>query len=1378
MSDSPALLPGITSDATAEVGSESRFVARFERSSGSDRWRPTRAGLVSLWRYWDEVFTFHRGRLLLRGPNGSGKSLALELLLPFLLDADASPNRLTSASKSRGGLYDRIMTGTDESTRVGFAWVEFSRGEETFTVGARLRATQASRRADADFFTTGLAVGRQLHLLDEGRVPLSRQALAEAIGDTGRVHASGEEHRAAVRDVLFPGFSADRYASVIGALLTLRKEKLSQQLVNVEELSHVLSDALPPLDDHDLAAVAEGFERLDRRRSELEALRTELREIRRLANRQRDYARAVVVAGAAAVRSAESGRDRVTRREREATEALDALRQEIGQADRLLAERAARLENIGVDTQALKDSQAYQDGVSLADLQSQAQRLTELAARDGRRADQADVARDSAAEELARADEALASATANAERAGRDLDQAAEPLGAAAVVADATALDEPDEAERLMAAWVEARRGHVVELRRALAAHDRAVQRRTDREAEADKAHQAIEAREEARQVAALALEQATAGYGQAVDDWAARCLVLGVDRVRAAVSGDRSDPAAVAEAVSALRAASQAEAAVAGRDLDRERDAAQAEEADLVRERGRWDRPTLPAPDAPPWRRDRTGLAGARLWMLVDPRPDLPADAIDRLEAALEGAGLLDAWVSPDGRVDLGPDQADVVLTSAPVSGTTLAAVLAPAEVGTGPAPVPSSVVARVLDSLRLVDTALEEDLGGVVAIGRDGSFRLGSAVGRGPQRPARLIGAAARERHRQQRLAEIDAALAAVGARLIDIQRRHQDHERRTQAVRAELAAVPSGQPVHQAGLAVHEAAARLGEARSHLDRVREEVRQLEEEVRGALRTLMSLGARHGLPADAEGLAQIESALGHIAQAAATWARRRRDRRRADRDQQAARRRAEQAQRLATEARSQADAAEREAGLLSERVATLAAAVGAEYQAVLARLGQLEEERAATGRQVEELRRAQPAAHQRLGTLEQTVLRAAEEREKAEAERDAAHRRLVAMVDDLGEDARIQAAEELDGLSAVLAFARAVAADHPDVKADAETVELLSERLREQVHQARTALGARVDIERVLDERTFAPGPFVPERWWVLHTAAGGLRRRVGALTEALAAELERGQAELAAEEEQLFEQTLAGSVRRALATRIRQANALVDSINRQLDGIRTAAAGVRVRLQWDVDPEQHDAVRAARSLLLRDPADLSDVERASLQDFVRARVDQARAELEGNAPWEARLRETLDYRRWHRFVLQVAHRDWDGYQPATARRLQRLSTGERSIALHLPMIASVAAHYTDEGGGPSGCPRLILLDELFAGVDTANRAQLFGTFTAWDLDAVFTSDHEWCQYAALEGIAIHHLHPGAANEPVTSTRFTWDGHQRRIDPAGTAA
>ncbi|HWC09798.1 MAG TPA: SbcC/MukB-like Walker B domain-containing protein, partial [Acidimicrobiales bacterium] len=386
-----------------------------------------------------------------------------------------------------------------------------------------------------------------------------------------------------------------------------------------------------------------------------------------------------------------------------------------------------------------------------------------------------------------------------------------------------------------------------------------------------------------------------------------------------------------------------------------------------------------------------------------------------------------------------------------------------------------------------------------------------------------------------------------------------------------------------------------------------------------------------------------------------------------------------------------------------------------------------------------------------------------AAAARARAEEERGGAHARYGAVLTALGPDAGREPAGALDTASAVLASARAVAAAHESVDADAHAVERLSERVRERVHAAQAALGGRVELTRELAD----------DGWWVLRTVVGGIRRGASALAAALAAELAEGRAELEADEERLFEQTLAGSVRRALADRIRHANALVDGINAQLAAVRTMAGGVQVRLRWEVDPEQLDAVKSARALLLRDPADLTETDQGALQAFVRARVDQARAELEANAPWEARLRETLDYRAWHRFTLQLAHRDWEGFQPATARRLQKLSTGERSIALHLPMIASVAAHYAGDDGEPAGCPRLILLDELFAGVDTANRAQLFGTFSAWDLDAVFTSDHEWCQYATLAGIAIHHLHPPVADEPVTSTRFTWDGRRRHADP-----
>lgn len=1334
----------------------------------ADRWRPTRAGLVALWRYWDETFTFHRGRLLLRGPNGSGKSMALELLLPFLLDGDTSPAKLSSAAKSRGRLFDRVLTGTTDTRRTGFAWVEFRRGEDVFTVGARITASHATGKADVDLFTTTLAVGRGVHLLDATRTPLTRKGLVDAIGTTGRVHNSADEHRAAVREVLFPGFFADRYASVIGALLALRKEKLWQNL-DLDKLSGVLSEALPPLDEQDIAAVAEGFERLDRRRAELAALERDSAEVRQLAAQQRAYARAVIVSAAGEVRSAETTRDTVTRSERLARDELDAAR---ARADEVAAQRRSleeRYAEIAIEIDALKDSSAYRAGAGLADLRTHAGRLAEVAARtrrtaEGRTVEHAGTVRE--AEEAASAEQVAAG---NLELAARDLSTAAEPVGAHAIVDEAAGIAEPDDGERLVSAWVRGQRERAAEVLAALDAHDRAVTQRGFREEQVASEEAAFEKRAAALAAAEAAAAQAVDDYRDAVQAWAGGCEAVGTARLAAALPQSPDAPSAVAGAVSAVTADVRAEEALAQRELAEQRSVALAERDALVAERARWEHGELVDLDGPPWRSERTGRAGAPLWRLVDIAPDVEPAAVDGVEAALTGAGLLDAWVAPDGQVDLGPGQADVTLTVRPVPGRTLASLLTPADGAGEPHAVPPDVVAAVLSSIPLVDSTLGSPpaahaANAQVAVGVDGTYRLGSALGRGPARPAMLLGAVARERHRLVRLAELSDAIAEADRRLAEVDRAAATLDRWRAVVDAELAAQPSGEPLEEVARAVAAAATRLGEARHRLETARAERRAAEDAVRAALRDLTTLAARHQLPADRAGLAQVEAALARLADATGTWARRRRELRTAERQHQRAAQRAADAENAAAHAAADRDDAERDVTELARRVETLEASVGAEYAEISRRIADLDQERTSNRRRAEALSADTGGLERRVGELIGKVEAAAAARAAADAERERAHRRLVAAFTALAADAAVGPPGPIDSSTAVLAAARAVAADHEQVDTSPQAVERLSERVRERVHLAQAALGARVDFDR----------DYADDGWWVLRTSAGGVRRRVRDLATALATQLAEGRAELAAEEERLFEQTLAGSVRRALADRIRQANALVDGINGQLGAIKTAAGGVQVRLRWEVDPEQPAAVKAARALLLRDPADLSEPERASLQDFVRARVDQARAELEANASWEARLRETLDYRSWHRFALQLAHRDWEGFQTATPRRLQKLSTGERSIALHLPMIASVAAHYADDEGRPSGCPRLILLDELFAGVDTANRAQLFGTFTTWDLDAVFTSDHEWCQYSTLDGIAIHYLHPPTGDDPVTSTRFTWDGRRKQIDPA----
>ena len=478
-----------------------------------------------------------------------------------------------------------------------------------------------------------------------------------------------------------------------------------------------------------------------------------------------------------------------------------------------------------------------------------------------------------------------------------------------------------------------------------------------------------------------------------------------------------------------------------------------------------------------------------------------------------------------------------------------------------------------------------------------------------------------------------------------------------------------------------------ARLDDARERLAQSSDRRRTAEDAVRASLRELTALAARHRLPADRDGLAQLRTALDRLEQAQSTWSRRARELQAATRLERRALDGAAAAAAAADRARADAEAAARVSAEAAQRWATLEASVGADHTEAVHRITACENERDANRARSRELYADKSALDEKIGELRSRVQVAERERADAEAERDRTQQRVVKALTDLGADADVVVPEGLATATAILAAARRAAADHEDVDVDEQTVERLSGRVVDGVHHTQTALGARIDLDRVLTDDGV-----------VVATDDGvGCAPESGRACNLTASHVGcRARRVFAKEEEELFERTLAGGVRRALADRIRQANALTATINAQLTAVRTDAGGVQVRLSWEVDPEQPPAVRSARQLLLRDPADLSDGERRALQEFVRARVDQARAELEESAPWEARLRETLDYRSWHRFTLQVAHRDWPGFQPATAKRLARLSTGERSIVLHLPMIASVAAHYTSDGA-PSTCPRL---------------------------------------------------------------------------------
>ncbi|WP_030542835.1 TIGR02680 family protein [Streptomyces albus] len=1343
------------------------------------RWQPHRAGILNVWRYYDETFTFHQGRLLLRGQNGSGKSKALELLLPFLFDASLRPNRLSTFGGSERTMHWNLLgEGTSGKTRVGYVWMEFRRigddgTERWFGCGARLQASVHTSAVHADYFTTGSRVAHPggVLLVNEAGQPLTRAALAEALRDRGDVHASATDYRTAVRRELFAGMGEQRYESLLSALLQLRQPKLSERL-DPSLLSTLLSRALPPLGEGEIAELAEGFERLDRQREHLRRLDEEVTAAETVASRQRAYARRVLRAGSAALISATTEMDNLTRVARQSAEELEQALAERESAQGRREERELRAHALEETIEGLRERDAYKQGEELDRLRRRTEDTTAAA---GRRRTAAQAAQARAREDRRDADDAAGQArtldeharetAAEAHRSARaaglesihhevrtvlDADPAmAFPGGTGRHQGPGAPSPAPEngagQARRLQRGAVTVRRRQVTLVTETIDEHDRAVRDRAAAEELLDESRTRLAEAIARRDEAAGAWDDAVAVQAERLLAWAADCTEL-----RFTDSGELAARAAAEAEVTALTEAAarplEQEIATAEATTRAERQGLRDEQSRLEEEVRRLSGETDLPPVPPPTRTTvRTATAGGPLWRLVAFREGVPLAVQAAVEAALEASGLLDAWVSPcDGITLPGHDTRAEAALAATVPGPSLLEVLRPEE----DIPVPADTVTRILAGIAYGSTLPG---GHPAAVSADGAWRLALATGTWTKPEPAHIGALARQRARQRRIGELidligetNASLATLADRLRDLaaRRARLDADRAARPDHRELAARRREWDRAEERVAARDDAARDAAAR---------LARCESEVAGALRTLDRRAAEHGLPTGRDRLRELSAAIDGFRDTADSWV----DAHlaataAADR----ARQRAAEAERSRSTAEEQAEdatAAEAEAAGLKARLEAVEATVGEDYRQIVARVAEARAElrrcRDEAGREAELL----VSLEGRIGELRATSGQDAERRERAVAARDtAAHRFRNLYLAGLAEDAGI--APDLcagDGTRATLEAARATAAKWPNIPHAPRNLGDAATRLSEAVHEARRHLGARADLDMEPDDDI------------QLFTATlDGVRVGATGLLSTLTQERDRSRNDITTAERRLFDQILTGDIRRHLAARIRQAGELVDRMNGHLERVRTAS-NVAVQLVWDVRPDLPDGTRTARQLLLKDPGRVTETDREALHAFFRARIEEGKGS-DTAASWEEQLGEVLDYTAWHRFTVRLDRANGAGWQPLTKKLHGALSGGEKAIALHLPLFAAVAAHYE----AVPLAPRPILLDEVFVGVDTVNRGQVFALLTALDLDLMVTSDHEWCTYGELPGIAVHQLLIDGEDDAVTSARFVWNG------------
>ena len=245
-----------------------------------NRWTANRLGLVNFWYYDEEVFDLCDGKLLLRGSNGSGKSVTMQSFVPLLLDGNRAPERLdpfgTRSRKLENYLLDEE---TDEKT--AYLYMEFKRQETEhyLTIGMGMKAVKNKPLQTWYFLITdGRRIGEELLLYrDAGeKLPLTKKQLQNLIGEGGIYTESQKEYMQKVNEFLFGFENLDGYEELLSLLINLRSPKLSKEF-KPTEIYKILTDSLKVLSEEDLRPMSESMENMDTLQSALDAYKSTLK---------------------------------------------------------------------------------------------------------------------------------------------------------------------------------------------------------------------------------------------------------------------------------------------------------------------------------------------------------------------------------------------------------------------------------------------------------------------------------------------------------------------------------------------------------------------------------------------------------------------------------------------------------------------------------------------------------------------------------------------------------------------------------------------------------------------------------------------------------------------------------------------------------------------------------------------------------------------------------------------------------------------------------------------------------------------------------------------------------------------------------------------
>ncbi len=1347
-----------------------------------NRWQASRIGLINFWYYDDQEFPFVKGRMLLRGSNGSGKSVTMQSVVPLLLDGNMSPERLDPF-----GSRDRKMSsylleeddGRDE--RTGYLYLEFERekAEQYLTIGMGIRARRG-KQLDKWYFslTDGRRVGHDFFLYrDQGeKITLSKKELENRIGAGGQLFDRQADYMEYVNRQIFGFETVDEYRELIDLLIQLRTPKLSKDF-KPSVINDILSDSLQPLSDDDLRPMSEAIENMDQMTMNLKSRREAKAAAEKIQKVYDKYNRIMLYEKAGAYREIQ---DKMV--------ALDELQKENARresgCEKRINELGAQLQDMEIKHDAMekeKESLSKSDAVHLKT------REAEL------------IAEEQEQEKILQKKQSALSEKEEQYRSVCDRQKEEEDRRFEKEKEITEILDwMQDEAQSMAfeeyAFFREELEDHLTE-QVSFATHEKQfaetakqIRQGLDILRETNllepQAQELLKTRDRQlreldgmkRQINDHEMEvvQAQNEWKEALYQWNGNNTYLKLEQealkqccIYAENFDEQSDFAQVRETAANvwIGEKNRMEGSIQG--VVKLLEEKECERNDVSAQLSEWENARDPEPErTEAVRKNRERLDALHIpyqefYKVIEFSDELSEDACNRLEEALLQMGILDAIVIEEQyrqqalAITPGCEDRYLFVQQSHCEKSLLDVLEL------------NDAVNDIFSNQRLTgilsDIAYGED--SVIGVSPDGVYHMGVLSGTiTGEHEAGFLGTRARERNRalqirrcRERLQELEDAIRELAAQKKDL-------ESQEALLRTEYENLPTDTKLRNVWNQMMQAQRTYEHKQTECNATEEHFKQISDKIRIKKKKALEIAEKLYLTCNYQAFAEADEAASSYEKSfvklkAAHEMLLRLLQYMADLSEQLMQLDADlddirydlgNAKKMLEKYRQERASIEEQLKLTDyEQIRERLDVCIRWLQEYPQNLKECVNEQATCQEQLHQLQRQKEDVRQQRLLLEE---KCNWRKMCYDQERKLGY---VEFPMDSGEEAEN-----------VIAYLK------PDVGQASKDSVIAS---LNQVYFENRAFLSEYQImqsEILTDVQGARPAGESDSVRQDFSARYQGVKIPFGRLLGHLEEDIAQLEALIQSGDRELFEDILANTVSRKIRSKINASAAWVENMNKLMNSMNTSS-GLKLSLRWrskTAESEDQLDTRELVALLKKDYRLMSEEEATRLSMHFRSKVEEARRRTKDNlgmVSFYQVMKETLDYRKWFEFQL-FSEKKGERVKELTNSVFGTFSGGEKAMAMYVPLFSAVVAKYQ---GGRADAPRLISLDEAFAGVDNRNIRDMFRLMREFSFDFIINSQVLWGDCDTLDALAIYQLVRPENAKFVTVMPYLWNGRTKEL-------